>query len=207
MASSCAAHTISLESKPKTVRRVLPELSNEVVARAQGGDRAAQTEVLKRYAGPLHGFIARTWPRVDAEEMTQVLLQRLLVVLPKFEFGGSASLSTWVFSVAQHFLIDEQRKQKPQLVPLHAANQVVDGQRDAVSVVWRQQVRSALDDAIGKLPPEQARVVVLVHLYEQPLEAVAEVEGVPLGTIKSRLFRARASLAARLGPTLLKDLS
>ena len=56
--------------------------------------------------------------------------------------------------------------------------------------------------AQGKLPEAQRRVFVLTQVHGQPLEAVAEVEGVPVGTLKSRLHRARAALAVTLQPIL-----
>lgn len=52
-----------------------------------------------------------------------------------------------------------------------------------------------LEAAVASLPEPQRRVVVLHHLHDQPLEAIADAEGVPLGTVKSRLHRARNRLS------------
>jgi hypothetical protein len=86
------------------------ELSGDVVTRAQRGDRDAQTVVLKRYAPMLHQLVRRVAGRdADADALTQSLLQRLLQVLPRFELAGTAKLTTWVYTVSHHFLIDELR--------------------------------------------------------------------------------------------------
>jgi len=176
------------------------ELNVELVLRAQRGDRQAQTQVLKRYAAVLYQVVRRIAGPHDAESMTQGVLEQVLVALPKFEVNGSASLTTWVFTVAHHFLIDDLRRARPVLVPVSQAAQVEDERVDPLKDAWRSQVRDALEVAIGQLPDDQRRVFVLVHLHEHPLEAVAAAEGVPLGTVKSRLFRARAKLAHALGP-------
>ncbi len=186
--------------------RATAELSPDIVARARAGDTKAQAQVLTRYAAPVHSLFRRTWPQADAEELTQTVLQKVLVGLPAFELNGVATLSTWVFSTAHHLLIDTQRKHRLKLVSISLATQVPDTQDDAQGQVWNSQVRDVLEKAIAHLPPEQARVVVLVHLYEQPLTGIAETEGVPVGTIKSRLFRGRASLARMLGPLLSDEL-
>jgi RNA polymerase sigma factor (sigma-70 family) len=186
--------------------RVAAELSADIIARARLGHLKAQAQVLSRYAGPVHHLFRRTWPQADAEEMTQTVLHKVLVGLPAFEPSGPATLSTWVFSIAHHLLIDAQRKHRLQLVPISQATHVPDTNLDARELVWNSQVRDAIEKAIARLPPEQARVVALVHWYEQPLLLIAEIEGVPVGTIKSRLFRGRATLAQLLGPLLSEEL-
>lgn len=176
------------------------EVPVEVVLRAQRGDREAQAVVLKRYAAVLHQVVRRIAGPRDAEALTQSVLERVLVALPKFEVNGPASLTTWVLTVAHHFLVDGLRKSQPVLVPVSHAAGVEDERADPMTSVWRSQVRTALEVAIGQLPDDQRRVFVLVHLHEHPLEAVAAAENIPLGTVKSRLFRAKARLAHALGP-------
>ncbi|HXN41412.1 MAG TPA: sigma factor-like helix-turn-helix DNA-binding protein, partial [Myxococcaceae bacterium] len=58
--------------------------------------------------------------------------------------------------------------------------------------------------AITRLPDERRRTFLLVQIHDQPIAAVAQIEGVPVGTIKSRLHRARAQLLALLGPSVWK---
>lgn len=180
------------------------ELSAQVILRAQRGDRAAQRDVLIRYSGVFRGLVRRVLPgsSADVDELTQSALCQLLVALPKFDPNGTAKLTTWAFSVAHHFLIDVSRKRHLRVVPLEAAAEVVDAQPAPFEATWRAEIRSELEAAIETLPIDQRRVFVLVHIHEQPLEAVAEAEGVPVGTVKSRLFRARAKLAVELGPRL-----
>ena len=176
------------------------ELPPQTVSLAQRGDRTAQAVVLRRYTAVLHQLVRRIAGAAEAESLTQGVLERVLVALPKFDPHGSATLTTWVFSVAHHFLIDDRRRPRPTLVPVTAAAHLADERPDAVNSAWRAEIRDALEAAIGELPEDQRRVFVLVHLHEQPLEAVASAEQIPVGTVKSRLFRARARLAHALGP-------
>ncbi|MFT3709811.1 MAG: RNA polymerase sigma factor [Archangium sp.] len=187
------------------VRGVAAELSLEVVTRAQRGDRAAQEQVLLRYARVLHRLAVTTLPGFDAEELTQAMLARLLEVLPRFDVRGAAKLTTWVFSIAHRFLIDERRRFRPALVAVEKVTVVAE--TDASSGAWRGQVRVALERALASLPEEQRRPLVLVHVFDHPLEEVARVEGVPVGTIKSRLFRARVAMAQALGPEFAAELN
>ena len=173
--------------------------------RAQRGEPAAQRELLLRYAGVLRGLVQRVspGPASEVDELTQAALHRLLEALPKFDVAGSAKLTTRVFSVVHHFLIDISRKRHLRAVPLDEAANEVDVRESPFEVVARSELRTALEDAIALLPTDQRRVFVMAHVLDQPLEIVAQTEGVPVGTIKSRLFRARALLATQLGPHLV----
>ncbi|MGV3624676.1 MAG: RNA polymerase sigma factor [Archangium sp.] len=179
------------------------ELPREVVERACRGDRSAMSEVLSRYATPLHRLVRITLPAFDVDELTQALLARLVEVLPRFDPRGPATLTTWVFTVAHRFLLDERKRFRPKLVPGPDEPSTAD---DGAQHAWRTELRGALEAALGKLPEEQRRAVVLVHVFDHALEEVAQVEGVPVGTIKSRLFRARVALARDLGPQFGEEL-
>lgn len=179
------------------------ELPRDVIERACRGERAAMSEVLQRYVKPLHRLVRITLPSFDSEELTQALLARLVAVLPRFEPRGSATLTTWVFTVAHRFLLDERKRFRPRLV---SPGEEADGADDGARYVWRAELRSALERALTTLPEEQRRPLVLVHVFDHALDEVAMVEGVPVGTIKSRLFRARVALARELGPQFVEEL-
>lgn len=179
------------------------ELSADVIVRACRGERDAMGEVVRRYVKPLHRLVRTTLPHVDSEDVTQALLARLVEKLPRFDPNGVATLTTWVFTVAHRFLLDERKRFKPQLV---SASKLVADSDDGVRHAWRSEVREALQRALITLPEEQRRPVVLVHVFDHSLDEVARVEGVPVGTIKSRLFRARVALARELGPQFVEEL-
>lgn len=178
------------------------ELDRVTVERLRRGDRAAQDVFLRRYAGVMHSFVRRAGPPGDADDLTQELLEKLLTVVHRFEPDGPAILTTWVFTVAHRWLLDEKKRRHLQVAPLDEGLHVPSGAPPADVGVHQRQLDAALERALAALPEAQRRVFVLTQVHGQPLEAVAEVEGVPVGTLKSRLHRARAALAVALQPVL-----
>jgi RNA polymerase sigma-70 factor (ECF subfamily) len=177
------------------------DLDEGTIQRARRGDRTAQDVFLRRYAGPLHALLKRSGIS-HLEDSVQEVLAKLLVVLPQFEPTGPASLSTWVFTVAHRWLLDQRKRRHLILVPLEEAREIADPRPSADRLVEQKQATAALEAEIARLPADQRRIFVLAQIHQQPLEALARVEGVPVGTIKSRLHRARAQLLALLSPAL-----
>lgn len=178
------------------------ELDRLTVERLRRGDRAAQDAFLYRYAPVLHGFVRRAGPPGDADDLTQELLEKLLSVVDRYSPDGPAKLTTWVFTVAHRWLLDEKKRRHLELAPLEEGLEVPDSAAGPEAALASRQLHDALEAALHELPEAQRRVFVLTQIHEQPLEAVAEVEGVPVGTLKSRLHRARATLAVALEPVL-----
>ena len=182
-----------------------PELDPLTVRRAQAGDRRAQEVFLERYVRPLHAFVSRSGAPGEPDDLTQELLSKLLQVLPRFSADGPATLSTWVFTIAHRWLLDEKKRRHLALAPIDDGLHVPDSQPGPQTLNEQRELGVALEQAIATLPEAQRRVFVLAQVHEQPLEAVADVEGVPVGTIKSRLHRARAALALLLLPRFREE--
>lgn len=178
------------------------ELDRLTVERLRRGERDAQDAFLRRYAPVLHSFVRRAGPPGAADDLTQELLEKLLTVVERFSPDGPAQLTTWVFTVAHRWLLDEKKRRHLEVAPLEEGMDVVDGRESPDVHVHGRQLEAALESALQQLPEAQRRVFVLTQVHHQPLEAVAEVERVPVGTLKSRLHRARATLAAALEPLL-----
>lgn len=177
------------------------ELDDATLARAQRGDRDAQTAFLRRYAGPLRSLVRRLG-MLDVDDQLQELFLTLLQALPRFTPEGPARLTTWVFAVAHRQILAMRRKPRLMLVPVEEGADVADAGPSLDVLLGNKRLQAALEDALGKLSDAHRRVFVLTQLHHQPMESVAEVEGVPLGTVKSRLHRARAELVVLLGPAL-----
>jgi len=87
-------------------------------------------------------------------------------------------------------------------VPLSEAASLSHDTVSADAQIEASEQRAALEDALQGLSEIHRRVFVLASFHHQPLEEIARVEGVPLGTVKSRLHRARAELVLTLGAAL-----
>lgn len=132
--------------------------------------------------------------RADAEDATQLALISIVRALPGFD--GRSKFSTWVYRIATNAAIDEVRRTKRRAIPVDVdatfvlpvadGSQAVDAQMDVAG-------------ALAQLPEEYRTAIVLRHIADLDYEEIAEIQGVPIGTVRSRLARGRAQLAEILG--------
>lgn len=134
----------------------------------------------------------------DPDDCYQEIREKVFRALPRFDPEGEATVRTWILTIAHRHLVDRYRRRRirGQVLPLgeHTATDP-----DASDVAQAREGLLRLERALERLPMDQRRIVVLHHVHGLPLEAVAAEEGVPLGTVKSRLHRARARLATWIG--------
>lgn len=160
---------------------------------AAATDPAAQAALVERY-GPLVWALCRRLAP-SPEDAWQSAWAHLLPRLPRYD-PALAAPSTWITTVVHRLLVDEHRRRGRQgaVVPLEPrAAPAPDEHLDAARRLRR------LEEALQRLPEDQRRVVVLHHVHGLDLAAIAEAEDLPPGTVKSRLHRARARLAALMG--------
>lgn len=159
------------------------------MARAVSGDPLARRAVIQQF-GPLVWSICRRLA-FDPEDSYQAIWEKTLKALDRFDPDGPASFSTWVASIAHRHLVDEHRRR--------VVRGIAVPPDDLVAPQITEDGRlPRLEGAIGELPEGLRRVVVLHHLHGVPLDTIARDEDVPVGTIKSRLHRARGLLARAL---------
>jgi RNA polymerase sigma-70 factor (ECF subfamily) len=145
---------------------------------------------LRRFA------LSLTGSAVDADDLVQAACERALRA--RVQWVPDTRLDSWVFRITQNLWIDAIRKRRTEGVA-----QVIDGTFDirgedgrlvAENALTLDEVRSALK----RLPEEQRAVLLLVCADERSYQETAETLGVPIGTVMSRLARARRSLAVAL---------
>ena len=180
-------------------------LERELVRRARRGDVAAFEELLRPCLQPAYQLAVRLLGnRQLAEDVTQDALLKAFTAMGHFR--GEARFGTWIFRIVHNACTDalRYRARRPQ-APLPAAEG--DGGPEPVAsdpgpedVVIERQGRAALLAAVAALPPDHRAVVLLRDVQGLSYEEVAAITGQNLGTIKSRLHRARAALRAALGP-------
>jgi RNA polymerase sigma-70 factor (ECF subfamily) len=166
------------------------ELVNEreLVERCRRGDEGAFQELIERYKNLVFALIARTVPdRSQAEDLAQEVFLRIHRGLPYFR--GEARLSTWIYRIVANVCLQEPRA-------LRATSSGEDGHR--VAVTDRQfgdfEVRDRLDKAIARLPPNYRLLVAAHYLQGVGYEELAEALQLPLGTVKTQLYRAKRQL-------------
>lgn len=153
------------------------------------GDGPAFRELFDRYKNPIYGFIRR---RVEnparAEEITQDVFMALVQSRNGYEVR--ASFRTYLYRIAMNRVASEHRKTKEDSSP---GSDVSSGDPGVV-----QQVR----DALGKIDSEQRQIVMLREYEGLSYQEIAEVLKVPVGTVRSKLFRAKLALREMLSPAL-----
>jgi len=170
-----------------------------LVAAAQGGDRFALDQLLRRHYDRIHAVCRRVAGSTrDADDACQEALIKIVRNLPRFD--GRSSFGTWAYRIATNASLDELRKRQRRPA-LHAVDDehrpdVVDPRADGFAD--RFPDRLVLDDAIDQLPEDLRVAVVLRDVVDLDYAEIAETLDVPIGTVKSRISRGRAALAAQL---------
>jgi len=131
------------------------------------------------------------------EDLAQETFLRVFRVLPGFRADGPARLSTWVLTIASHLAVDALRRRRGTLVGLDEAAEVHAAERSDHSAV-ASAVGASLQAAVAALPDEQRVLFLLRAYHDASYDELAAALDLDLGTVKSRLSRARTTLRERL---------
>jgi RNA polymerase sigma-70 factor (ECF subfamily) len=185
------------------------ELDHQLLERARTGDRAALETLLERHQAQVYRFGLKMCR--DPEDAKDVLQDTLLAMARGVrDFRGASSISTWLYTVARSFCIKKRRRGKSaraedRSLDTDAAPEtrsLADPAKSADEVLAGRRVENALEQAIDALEPMYREVLVLRDVEGLPAPEVAEVLGVSVQAVKSRLHRARLSVRARVAPLL-----
>ena len=176
-----------------------------LLAEARAGDRQALEALLERYQAQVYGFGMKMCGNPeDAEDEHQETM--LTIARNIRSFRGTASLSTWLYTIARNACIRMHRRSKfapgeANSVEIGAAAEtegLAHPARSAEEVLAGKQVERALGEAIGELEPMYREVLLLRDVEGLTAPEVAEVLGVTIQAVKSRLHRARLSVRERV---------
>lgn len=173
-----------------------------LVAAAQDGDRRALDILLRRHYDRVHAVCRRiAGSSRDADDAAQEAMISIVRALPRFD--GRAAFSTWIYRIATNAALDELRRRarRPQLHSVTDDDGFVAESADprAHRTVEAIGDRLALDDALAALPDEFKAAVVLRDVADLDYAEIAATLDIPVGTVKSRIARARAQLVEALG--------
>jgi RNA polymerase sigma-70 factor (ECF subfamily) len=176
---------------------------SDLVARARGGSQSACREIVRRHERPIYNLILRmVRDRSTAEDLAQETFMKAFARLGTFD--PRYKLSNWLLKIAHNTVIDHLRVRRPATVPLddlrpgqqHSARDLADDDAvDALRSVERAEIARVLERGLARLRAEYRQVVVLRYHEDLSHEEIAGIMGVPVGTVKSLLHRARAELA------------
>jgi RNA polymerase sigma-70 factor (ECF subfamily) len=170
----------------------LPAEELELIQRSLNGDLEAWGEIVSRYKEAVFAVtlsILRNW--ADAEDATQDAFIRAYENLRHYDL--SRKFSTWLFTVAANVAKNALRKRKRQKEPPFS-----EAEDDPTEEVHQDLRLAAVRRAVTELPEVYRLPVMLYYWHGLPVEEIAQVLGVPAGTVKTRLYRARALIRAKL---------
>jgi RNA polymerase sigma-70 factor, ECF subfamily len=196
--------------KPETAAQEAGLPDEEVVRRVLSGEEDLFRVLIFRYQTRILGYVARmVGSREDALDLSQDIFVKVFGALERYD--PQYKFSTWLFRIAGNTAIDHLRKRRPRTVPL----EIVDPEGGGVSSreyksrdpdpygqLRNLELGEAIANAIAALPAEFRELITLRHFAGLSYEQIAEVKDMPLGTVKNKLFRARAVLKERLAGEL-----
>ena len=179
--------------------------ARSLVARCLGGDEAAWEDLVRQHTRQVYGLCYRfTGSGAEAQDLTQEVFLRVFRTLKTFR-SAEGSFGTWLARVARNLLIDHYRRTRQERVTDPIEEQLVVLEEKGATASERpdhalagREASQILQAALRKLSPDLREAVILRDLQEMEYREIAEVLGIPEGTVKSRINRGRAELTRLL---------
>lgn len=180
-----------------------------LVERVLDGDRSAFNQLVVKYRNRVMGLAVRMLgDRAEAEDVAQDIFVKIYRSLDGFQ--GAALFSTWLYRVAANSCINHRRKIRLRRSVSVDVDEVEMSQPDAPSnphdLLEEKQLKLLVEQAIRVLPEEQRIVLILRDIEGLTYEEIAETLDLELGTVRSRLHRARMALQGKLKNVLSPEL-
>ena len=180
------------------------ETDEELIASFQDGDREAYNQLVHRYKDKLTNFIYRFTYDIDsAQDLAQDTL--LKVYINKDSYKTIAKFSTWIYTIARNLANTELRKRKrrkttylSQMSKEERQYEIPAVQDDVDQSLHNEVINDRIQTAINHLPEHFKMVIILRDIQGLSYDDISNIVGVPLGTVKSRINRARLQLQAEL---------
>ena len=178
----------------------MTDSDEDLVRRAAGGDRSAFTRLMERHERRVYNLCLRMVGDLDdASDATQ---DAFLTAYRKLSsFRGEAAFTTWLHRVAINASYDLLRKRGRAPVLAFSKDHPVEDEGIEPAPDHADETTGAIEmqRALLAIPEEFRAVLVLHDAQDVPVQEVADILGVPVGTVKSRLHRGRVALARALG--------
>jgi len=180
-----------------------------LIAELQAGSEEAFAWLIAHYHQPIYSLLARmSHDRADAADLTQEVFVKVFRGVGRFH--GESSLRTWIYRIALHEASNQRRwwmrhKQREipieqemtegcSGIPIKLKEMLVDPGESPVEMAMHAQNRARVEAALNQVPEPFRTTLILRDIEGFVYEEVAEIQGVNLGTVKSRLVRGRALL-------------
>ena len=169
----------------------------ELISIAIGGRADGFEELVRRYQRPITGYVFRMLGDYESSlDVTQEVFIKVYNSLSKY--SPEYKFSTWLYRIAHNAAIDHMRRNSVNAQSLEAENadgsyqiQIESSRPSPEQDHERTEWRAEIEAVVKCLPPAYRDLILLRHSQDLSYDEIAEVTGLPLGTVKNRLFRAR----------------
>lgn len=187
-----------------------------LVEELRSGSEEAFSWLIARYHQPIYSLLARTvYDSADAADLTQEVFVKVFRGVGGFH--GESSLRTWIYRIAlreasnqrrwwmrhkqREVPIEQELSDRDSQTPLRLKDTLVDSAESPFEMAVHAENRARVESALRQVPEPYRTTMILRDIEGFVYEEVAEIQGVNLGTVKSRLVRGRACLKALLAPS------
>jgi len=187
------------------------DIDQQLVARAQQGDKQAFELLVAKYQRKLLRLISRlVRDPAEAEDVAQDAFIKAYRALPQFR--GDSAFYTWLYRIgvntAKNYLVSQGRRPPSSTEKDNEEAETFDD-ADALrdintpeSILLSKEIANTVNAAMAKLPEELRTAISLREIEGLSYDEISEVMNCPIGTVRSRIFRAREAIAAELRPLL-----
>ena len=166
---------------------------------AKKGDTSAFEQLLSHYGVYAYNLALRALSNPqEAEDVAQEAFIRVWKALPNFR--GDAEFSTWLYRIVTNLCYNRLPKLKRELKALPADEgwDLPDSKQDVERTVISAELRQMILEAVDTLPDSQKYLIILRHLHGLRYDEIAKITDMPLGTVKTGIFRARKALKVKI---------
>lgn len=200
----------SAAAETQDAPRVDHDADQALVAQAQAGVQIAFELLVRKYQNRLIMLVQRLVGEADAPDVAQEAFIKAYRALPNFR--GQSAFYTWLYRIAvntaKNYLVSRSRR--PATQDLDAADAEKFGHEEQMSdfntpeaCLLADEIKYTIKTVMGKLPPDLCEAITLREIEGLSYEEIAVAMRCPIGTVRSRIFRARDAIDAAVNPLLL----
>jgi RNA polymerase sigma-70 factor (ECF subfamily) len=176
----------------------------ELVTRSRGGDIDSFNQLILRWERPIYALAYRVIGREeDARDVCQETFLRAYRSLAGFK--GQAKFSSWLYRIALNLCRDWIRRQRrapvsqfPEEIDILEAVAATEPTESIEDLVARRELSAVVEEAMAKLPEEQRTAIILKEYHGMTFQEIADLQGCPLSTVKTRLYQGLSVLRRQL---------
>lgn len=169
------------------------ETDHELVAKSLQGNEKAFRTILERYHATAYSVVRGIMgDRHEVEDVVQQVYVKIYRGLPRFR--GDSKLSTWIYQIARNEALNAVSRKQPVFTPVEDLNVAAPETASPDRLYGEREAKDRLEDAMAGLDNNFKMALELRYMGEHSYEEIAEIMAIPIGTVKTYIYRGKAEL-------------